>query len=66
MGPEEAVRALEILGAKTLCAMHWGTFKLTDEPIGEPPQRARDAWTRRDTTREARLYVPDIGETLTL
>ncbi|HEY1956490.1 MAG TPA: MBL fold metallo-hydrolase, partial [Polyangiaceae bacterium] len=41
MGPEDAVRAFDMLGAKALCAMHWGTFKLTDEPLGEPPERAR-------------------------
>lgn len=65
MGPEEAVRAFEILGAKTLCAMHWGTFKLTDEPMGEPPQRARAAWSAR-ARGEARLHVADVGETLVL
>lgn len=65
MGPEEAVRAFEILDAKMMCAMHWGTFKLTDEPMGEPPQRTRDAWAA--TTRgESRLHIADVGETLAL
>ena len=61
MGPEEATRAFEIMGAKTLCAMHWGTFKLTDEPMGEPPERARRAFTERKLGDE-RLHVYDIGE----
>ena len=65
MGPEDAVRAFEILGAKTLCAMHWGTFKLTDEPLGEPPERVRACWDKRDRG-DTKLYVPDVGETISL
>jgi L-ascorbate metabolism protein UlaG (beta-lactamase superfamily) len=65
MGPEDAVRAFEILGAKALCAMHWGTFKLTDEPLGEPPARVRACWGERDRG-DTKLYVPDVGETIPL
>jgi hypothetical protein len=42
--------------------MHWGTFKLTDEPMGEPPERMRAFWTERAYD-PARLWVLDIGET---
>jgi L-ascorbate metabolism protein UlaG (beta-lactamase superfamily) len=62
MGPEEAGRAWEILGARNLLAMHWGTFKLTDEPVGEPPQRAR-AWFEAGGHDANRLWVMDVGET---
>ncbi len=62
MGPEEAGRAFELLGAKTLVAMHWGTFKLTDEPLEEPPQRLRAWWKERGLAEE-RLWVLDLGET---
>src|SRR5690606_37822667 len=41
MNPEEAVRAWELLRARSFVAMHWGTFRLTDEPLGEPPARLR-------------------------
>jgi L-ascorbate metabolism protein UlaG (beta-lactamase superfamily) len=62
MGPEEAGRAWEVLRARVLVAMHWGTFKLTDEPVGEPPQRMR-AWFKDKGYPEDRLWVMDIGET---
>jgi N-acyl-phosphatidylethanolamine-hydrolysing phospholipase D len=65
MGPEDAGRAWEILRAKTLVAMHWGTFKLTDEPLGEPPERLR-AWTRERGHDEERVWVLDVGETRSL
>jgi N-acyl-phosphatidylethanolamine-hydrolysing phospholipase D len=65
MGPEEAVRAFELLKAKHFCAMHWGTFKLTDEPLGDPPARLRKCWADRNLD-PARLHVFDIGESLAL
>lgn len=65
MGPEEAVRTWELLGARHFVAMHWGTFRLTDEPLGEPPERVRDAWTERAHP-APRLWIPDIGETRAL
>jgi L-ascorbate metabolism protein UlaG (beta-lactamase superfamily) len=36
MAPEEAIRAHEILGAKTSVAIHHGTFQLADEAIDTP------------------------------
>jgi N-acyl-phosphatidylethanolamine-hydrolysing phospholipase D len=44
-------------------AMHWGTFRLTDEPLDEPPQRMRAAWQRAGHAAE-RLWIAAIGETL--
>lgn len=65
MGPEEAGRAFELLGAKTFVAMHWGTFRLTDEPLGEPPERMRKWW--EDHAKDpSRLWIQDLGETRTL
>ena len=61
MGPEEAVQAAKLLGARRLVAMHWGTFRLTDEPLAEPPVRARAEWIKRGLPVE-RQWILDIGE----
>ncbi len=37
MDPPEAVAAARTIGARLILPVHWGTFKLTDEPLGEPP-----------------------------
>ena len=65
IGPEDAVRAHALLGANRFVAMHWGTFRLTDEPIGEPPVRARAAWQEQSLDDE-RLWIVDVGETRAL
>jgi L-ascorbate metabolism protein UlaG (beta-lactamase superfamily) len=65
MNPEEAIRAWELAHAKVLVAMHWGTFKLTDEPSDEPPRRVREEWAKRGHD-PARLWVLDVGETRSL
>lgn len=62
MNPDEAAKAARMLGAKNFVAMHWGTFKLTDEPIGAPPDRARAAWAR-EGGQEEHLWILDPGET---
>jgi L-ascorbate metabolism protein UlaG (beta-lactamase superfamily) len=41
MAPDEAVRAHEILEAKTSIAIHHGTFQLGDEGIDTPKERLR-------------------------
>jgi L-ascorbate metabolism protein UlaG (beta-lactamase superfamily) len=62
MGPEDAVEAARLLAARRLVAMHWGTFRLTDEPTAEPPIRARAAWQDRGEA-EKDLWILDVGET---
>ncbi|RNI28007.1 hypothetical protein EFA69_18155 [Rufibacter immobilis] len=37
--PEEAVQAYRDLNGNTLVPMHYGTFDLSDEPLGEPVRR---------------------------
>jgi N-acyl-phosphatidylethanolamine-hydrolysing phospholipase D len=43
MDPEEAVAAALALRARRTVGIHWGTYDLTDEPLGEPPLRFRAA-----------------------
>lgn len=65
MNPEDAVRAFSALGAAKFVAMHWGTFKLTDEHLGEPPQLLREVWEKAGLADHRRL-IPAIGETVLL
>jgi N-acyl-phosphatidylethanolamine-hydrolysing phospholipase D len=39
LNPEEAVDAARLLDARRILGIHWGSYDLTDEPIGEPPLR---------------------------
>lgn len=45
--------------------IHWGTFKLTDEPLDEPPARLRAAWAAAALEPDA-LWIPRHGDTLRL
>jgi hypothetical protein len=45
--------------------MHWGTFKLTDEPLLEPPARIAALWSEAGID-PSRLWVMDVGETRAL
>ncbi len=52
-------------GRPSPVAMHWGTFKLTDEPLQEPPEFLRRVWEGAGLP-DARRRIPAIGETLVL
>ena len=69
MNAEEAVRAYCDLRSASppaqrtaMVPIHWGTFKLTDEPMDEPPQRARIAW-RESALPEDDFWLLACGET---
>ena len=69
MSAEEAVRAYVDLcashgsaGRTMMVPMHWGTFRLTDEPMHEPPRRAMAAWVAAGLRLEA-LWILAHGET---
>ena len=67
--PEEAVQIYADLVAPhagqllpLMLGIHWGTFRLTDEPMDEPPRRAVARW-RAVGLDEDRLWIPRFGET---
>ena len=68
MDAAEGVRAWEAIAAEQhghACAMlpiHWGTFKLTDEPMDEPPRVVREGWQKAGHD-AALLWLMKHGET---
>jgi len=70
MAADEAVSAyVDILAGNaghscTFVASHWGTFKLTDEPMDEPPKLAHATWNSYALA-ATDLWIPHHGETRT-
>jgi len=62
MNPEEAAQAVVDLGARDSVGMHYGTFDLTEEPMGEPPRRFQAAADALGLGAE-RAWVMNVGET---
>ena len=60
--PEEAVRAQQDLHARYAVAMHWGTFRLTDELLDEPPRKLAVALERSGVDPE-HFFLMKHGET---
>jgi N-acyl-phosphatidylethanolamine-hydrolysing phospholipase D len=71
MNPEDATEAYRQIShsdgsGECICVpSHWGTFRLTDEPLDEPPRRLVGAWTAAALP-ESRLGLLNLGETLTI
>jgi N-acyl-phosphatidylethanolamine-hydrolysing phospholipase D len=64
VNPPEAVRIHLDLQSRQSVGMHWGTFKLTDEPLGEPPRYLGQALQQAGLPPE-KFTVMSIGETRT-
>jgi len=62
--PAEAVQAFNDLGGKTLVPMHYGTYDLSDEPLGEPLRWMREL--EAEGKNKGDLRVLDVGERLPL
>lgn len=65
MGPAEALQAFDDLGAKNMIPMHWGSFKLSQEPLNEPPTTLR-ALIAGNSDRERRVRILAMGESWSL
>jgi N-acyl-phosphatidylethanolamine-hydrolysing phospholipase D len=71
MNPEDCVDAMRQMDLAqegrrlVMVASHWGTFKLTDEPMNEPPERMREVWATAGRSPED-LRVMRHGDTLHL
>lgn len=69
VNPDEAVQALADLQLAhpevplpLVLGIHWGTFRLTDEPMDEPPRRTAALWRERGWP-DDRLWIARFGET---
>lgn len=68
MNPDDCLQAIsQLAGAQNgqrliMTAAHWGTFKLTDEPMDEPPARMRELW-RASGLDANDLWIMKHGET---
>ena len=62
VNPEEAVEIHKDVGSRQSVAMHWGTFRLTEEPPDEPPQQLAQALAAAKIDPE-RFWVMQHGET---
>jgi N-acyl-phosphatidylethanolamine-hydrolysing phospholipase D len=69
MNPEDAIAAISALasaqpesGVPRVMPIHWGTYKLTDEPMDEPPRRFAERWRGAGFPPD-RLWLLAHGET---
>jgi N-acyl-phosphatidylethanolamine-hydrolysing phospholipase D len=63
--PPEAIKILKDTRSKRAIAGHWGTFKLSDEPLGEPVVYLRKALEDNGID-EGQFILMKFGETLRL
>lgn len=62
VNPEEAVQAFNDLGGQVFVPMHYGTYDLSDEPLGEPIEKLQHTFV--EPTQKGILKIPAIGEPL--
>ncbi|MFM8994872.1 MAG: MBL fold metallo-hydrolase, partial [Bacteroidota bacterium] len=60
--PAKAYQSFLDLGAQHMVPMHYGTFDLSDEPIGEPAERLMQIATENQMTQ--RVLIPALGQNI--
>jgi L-ascorbate metabolism protein UlaG (beta-lactamase superfamily) len=58
LGPENALKALELLGGGAFLPVHWGTFSLAMHAWDQPAEKLLELAPKAD----ARLVMPRLGE----
>ena len=64
VSPSDAVRAFHDTGAKTFIPMHYGTFDISDEPVGEPLRILKNL--QKEDGIKGRLQILQPGENMFL
>ena len=62
MGPEEAVQAFKELRSKVLVPMHFGTYRLSYEPMHEPAERLKLAGANGDVLSNIRFLTEGMPQ----
>ena len=62
MNPRETVQAFKEMNAKKLLIVHWGTFRLGNEPVHFPPLQVKEELEKEDLL--DRLVDLKYGQTL--
>lgn len=62
MNPQEAVQAFHDLDGGVMIPMHYGTYDLSDEPLGEPVRMLKSM----EKKMQGRLLISEVGQQLTM
>jgi L-ascorbate metabolism protein UlaG (beta-lactamase superfamily) len=62
MGPEQAVMAFGELRSKTFVPMHFGTYRMSYEPMHEPAQRLMVAGNNAGILQQIRFLIEGMPQ----
>ena len=60
MGPDEALKAFRDLGSRWFVPMHFGTFKLSFEPLDEPPRWLSELAHQQELTHHLKILEEGV------